>query len=376
VVVRKVDKTKLQKILKKEMTRKDFLSLTALSIISAVGIGGVLAEIASHAEGPYSSVYPELGTLAGGAAVTPNTSALDSEDIQFGSSSTGTLAPHAPATIAGVTVPTTLVFHDEFSSSTLDTTKWLPGYYYDGVNGGGAFGSSNTLKETNVALGANGLELTLSGSESAGIVGCVCSLPWANGGPWTPNATLGITNPITDFKGFSIGPSGGGVGGSNPGAAGPVYIEWQATDPSGGGGLANWFALWLITNLSDDPNNSVLEIDVLESGGVANSTVHYVNYGTSDPADYQRQSISPGTSPATGGVAHTWGVLYTTEFVAFVLDGVVQQGNNGQPFYFSAAGEGALNTPPVALVMCNTYGGLAPVFPSTAYVRYARVFQD
>jgi hypothetical protein len=366
----------LKNLMKKEMTRKDFLGVTALALISLFGVAGVLSELISKAESPYASSNAATGTLTGTAKVVANSTAATGSAVEFEAPVVTSYLPNAPASIAGVTVPTNLVFHDEFDADTLDTTKWLPGWYADNANGGGAFGSTNTLRETNIALGAGGLELTLSGNTGAGVVGCVSSQPWANSGPWTPDATLGITNPITNFTGFSVGPSGGGVGGTNPGASGPVYIEWEATDPPGGGGCANWFALWCPTSTGTDVNNSLLEIDVLETGGVANSTVHYVTYNESiDPGTYQRQSVSPGTSPATGGVSHTWGVLYTTAFVAFVLDGVVQQNSGGTPFYFSTAGVGTIATPPVALVMVNTYGGLAPVFPSTATVRYARVWQ-
>lgn len=359
--------TNFKKLLSKEMSRKDFLSFIFVLFISSFGIYEVIHKLLSDATGPYATADPATGTLTTGASATGGST------VQFGTTSSASPLPTAPSSIAGITVPTTIVFDDEFEATTLDTTKWLPGWYKDNLNGGGAFGSTNTLVESNIALGANGLELTLSGSPSAGIVGCISSAPWSNQGPWTPNATLGITNPIDDFTGFSISPAGGGVGGTNPGASGPVYIEIEATDPSGGGGMANWLALWTYANADTAPANSNLEIDLLETGGVANSTVHYIGYPSdpTDPAYYQRVSVPAGTPPATGGVPHKWGVLWTTSFVAFVHDGVAQT-----PFYFSAAGVGTLSQPPQAIVLVNTYGGLAPVFPATATVRYARVWQD
>jgi hypothetical protein len=61
-----MDKTKLKKLLKQEMTRKDFLSVTALAVVSAIGIGGVIKEVISRAEGPYSSANPRAGARTGG----------------------------------------------------------------------------------------------------------------------------------------------------------------------------------------------------------------------------------------------------------------------------------------------------------------------
>jgi hypothetical protein len=82
---------KLQKLLEKEMTRKNFLSVSALAIVSLIGIGGILAELISHAEGPYTTGKPQSGTLTGNAKTVANSTALGSEAVEFeGSAASGT----------------------------------------------------------------------------------------------------------------------------------------------------------------------------------------------------------------------------------------------------------------------------------------------
>jgi hypothetical protein len=87
-----MDRSKLNKLLQKEMTRKDFLSVTALSVVSVIGIVGVIAELVSHAEGPYKSASPQSGTLTGGAKIVANTTALDSESVEFEPTTTSSQA--------------------------------------------------------------------------------------------------------------------------------------------------------------------------------------------------------------------------------------------------------------------------------------------
>jgi hypothetical protein len=126
-----MDKSKLKYLLKKEMTRKDFLSVTALAVISVIGIGGVIAELISHAEGRYTSGNPKTGTLAGGAKTVASTTALGSEEVQFEGASTSTIAPPT-----GPTGSWTLAWNDEFDDSAgssgpnngLNLKKWNGGY--------------------------------------------------------------------------------------------------------------------------------------------------------------------------------------------------------------------------------------------------------
>jgi hypothetical protein len=72
-----------QKLLKKEMTRRDFLGVTAIAIVSMIGIGGILAELISHAEGPYTTGNPLSGTLTGNAKVVADSGASTGSAVEF-----------------------------------------------------------------------------------------------------------------------------------------------------------------------------------------------------------------------------------------------------------------------------------------------------
>jgi hypothetical protein len=123
-------RSKLKKILEKEMTRKDFLSVTALSIVASVGVAGVIAELISHAEGPYTSVNPTTGSLAGGATDITSSTALSDKAVEFENSSSGT--PPSSMQPNGPTGSWSLAWNDEFDDSTgssgpangLLNTKW------------------------------------------------------------------------------------------------------------------------------------------------------------------------------------------------------------------------------------------------------------
>jgi hypothetical protein len=77
--------SKLESLLHKEMSRKDFLSFTALTIISIFGVAGVISELLSHAASPYASTESESGTLTGDAATIASTIASGAKAVQFGS---------------------------------------------------------------------------------------------------------------------------------------------------------------------------------------------------------------------------------------------------------------------------------------------------
>jgi hypothetical protein len=78
----------LEELLKKEMTRKDFLGFSALAVISMFSIFGVITELLSHASTPYASGESELGTLSGDATAVSDSSASGGEAVRFGGGST------------------------------------------------------------------------------------------------------------------------------------------------------------------------------------------------------------------------------------------------------------------------------------------------
>jgi hypothetical protein len=72
-------------LLKKKMTRKEFLRFTGLLFVSMFGIVGVLRELESHAASlDYAAGEAEDGTLSGGAQVVADSNASGGEAVKFG----------------------------------------------------------------------------------------------------------------------------------------------------------------------------------------------------------------------------------------------------------------------------------------------------
>jgi hypothetical protein len=74
----------IKELLKKEMSRKDFLSLTALAFISLFGVAGVISKLLSHAATPYASEESESGTLNGAVTKTTDSTASGGNAVTFG----------------------------------------------------------------------------------------------------------------------------------------------------------------------------------------------------------------------------------------------------------------------------------------------------
>jgi hypothetical protein len=70
------------------MTRKEFLRLTGLMIVSTFSVIGLLTEILGHAASPEASVEAENGTLSGSAHIVADSSASGGEAVQFGTVTT------------------------------------------------------------------------------------------------------------------------------------------------------------------------------------------------------------------------------------------------------------------------------------------------
>jgi hypothetical protein len=317
----------IKNLMKKEMTRKDFLSVTGLALISLFGVAGVLAEIISKAESPYASSQASSGTLTGTAKVVTATGAVTGSAVEFEAPvATTNPVPVAPASL-GVS-GYNLVFRDEFNTGSLNTAIW-------GIVNGPT-DNSTPMKSSNVAVGASGLELTNTGSSGS----LVTSGTWYGG---------------ISGSGFTCNPSGGGTLGSS----GPIYIEWVSyvpPDPQSTSQIAYWPALWTCgENWPEDG-----EIDVMEGlGGTNAGDVHYGSNNSDVRMNYNSAQSGPGT--------HTYGLLWTTSGQTVVIDNVVQ------PETSSISTSDMLNAPQ-CLLMEN--GGQSPGSGTLVMtVRYVRVWQ-
>jgi hypothetical protein len=100
----------LQKLLRKEMSRKEFLAFSAFLVASVFGIVGLLRQFTSKGATPTASLEPETGTRTAGATVTTDASASGGQAVKF-------------ATPGSVTVPGGAVTHG-FDLSLATVGPW------------------------------------------------------------------------------------------------------------------------------------------------------------------------------------------------------------------------------------------------------------
>jgi hypothetical protein len=100
-----------QKLLKKEMSRKEFLFFCLLAIGGIVGLGGLLKQLTSSAATPFVTSEPENGTVKTPAKVVADATASGGKAVQF----TAPAPPPPPTTskmFLGVTAGTVNVDSD------------------------------------------------------------------------------------------------------------------------------------------------------------------------------------------------------------------------------------------------------------------------
>jgi hypothetical protein len=110
-----------QKLLKRDMTRKEFLTFSGLIIVSIFGIAGVIKELASHATTPTASVEPEDGT--------PSTNA---KKVTDSTANSGIAAAGLTTADLTTVINGDLLINDAYVSAhgtTLDK-YWVKGHVY------------------------------------------------------------------------------------------------------------------------------------------------------------------------------------------------------------------------------------------------------
>ncbi|TAH32389.1 hypothetical protein EYC59_05965 [Candidatus Saccharibacteria bacterium] len=78
----------LEKLLSREMTRKEFLAYGFLAVMAVFGIVGLVRQLTSRASTLTADIEPEGGTLGSGATVVTDTGASGGQAVQFGSTDT------------------------------------------------------------------------------------------------------------------------------------------------------------------------------------------------------------------------------------------------------------------------------------------------
>jgi hypothetical protein len=327
----------IKNLMKKEMTRKDFLSVTGLALISLFGVAGVLAEIISKAESPYTSSQASSGTLTGTAKVVTATGAVTGSAVEFEAPvATTNPVPVAPASLGVSGYP--LIFSDEFNTGSLNTKIWVPQWFSSTMNG------TDMLSE-NVSVGANGLNLPLTQSSTSGLIHS-CPASVKNGGAST---------------GFQFLPADGR----------PVFVEWYVYSPAAPNGeVANWCAVWSDAGAVDWPIGG--EIDTMES--YRGYYASHEQWGPSDNDNVTGGDLGVLNISTTPGW-HTWGVLWSTTGLTMVYDG-----NVSWTHAFAAGAETeAMTTYPHFLIANNSLqisgGSPASTLGVTMNVRYVRVWQ-
>jgi hypothetical protein len=278
--------------------------------------GGSSQSVTGMVVNPSTAAYTLVEV--NGTAIVPTLTPVAAALAPSGSTPIGSSSGAVPSAPAGLGVPTTMVFDDEFNTGSLNTSVWSPDWF-----GSGSVSNGTNMLSSNVSVGANGLALQLNSPQSGGLVS---------------------TNPDDDqpgHTGFQIAPT----------PTQPVFVEFKATLPATAAGtVANWPALWLDGQVWPEDG----EIDVMEGG--YGYTAFHVHWGTGS-------STAQGATVNNLSGTHTYGVLWTT---------------TGFTFFYDGANVGTVNvalTSPEYLVMENSYSSVDPtVFPATMYIRYVRVW--
>jgi hypothetical protein len=85
-----VPQSAIHKLLHKDLTRKEFLGLIGIAVLSLTGIAGLVKQLESYAATTAVSTEPESGTLSGGAVAVNDTTASGGKAVKFGTgTSTG-----------------------------------------------------------------------------------------------------------------------------------------------------------------------------------------------------------------------------------------------------------------------------------------------
>jgi hypothetical protein len=243
-----MNRSQLDNFLKREMTRKDFLGFSALTIASLFGIVGTITELLSHAATPYASEEAESGTLSGNTALTSDSTASGGKAVQFGAS---TANAYAAAVAALPSLELWLPFDEaEGVTATDHSTNGYNGSYSStgvtySVTDSGA-GSGTDAKAVTLSTNAtisipNHPALRLSTtSTSRWSLRVRVGLPTSNTGPANnpgyplllSMGDLGKGTSASGFQIFGTATIGFVIGNAQSALVMPTSLEYSGSTPS------------------------------------------------------------------------------------------------------------------------------------------------
>lgn len=199
----------LKNLREREVTRKEFLKLGVISIVSIFGIAGIINELISHAATSSSPLEAENGPLVGNAQKVYDTSASGGQAVEFGSAST-----NGSITIPAISGDSTLVINQALaaaaqqrktSGAQIVTVLAAPSSLYQvspyqsfsvlNPSGGSGYHKACIVIPAGVVLDMRGSTLQLQGNSEASLV-TNSNLT----GQGTRDADMGLRNAILDGR--------------------------------------------------------------------------------------------------------------------------------------------------------------------------------
>jgi beta-glucanase (GH16 family) len=214
-----------------------------------------------------------------------------------------------------------LAFDDEFSGSTLNTSKWSTGWFGQGITGGVKSDEPECYDPHQVVVSGGALHLTL-----------VAKHEYCNGGGHS--YASGIVTTLGKFN-FAYG-----------------FVEVRARLPASNGRIADWPGIWA-DGLGNWPTTG--ELDVVE--GIGGQACWHFHDSAGDPGSCSNTNYA--------GSWHTYGADWEPGAVTFYYDGkrvaTLTRGITSAPMYL--------------IMGLGSAPGLPVITPAQLQVGYVRVWQ-